>query len=232
MDLWDLIFPPKCAGCGKQGSYFCPKCILTVKEVTQICPVCENPSPFGQTHSFCLTKTSPDGLFSFFVYEGVIKDAIHKLKYKFITDLEKDLWRIIKKSLFQKGEEIKVLNKFINQEKPVVVPIPLYWYKEHCRGFNQSLLIGERFAGSFRLAIMDKLLVRKKNSVSQTKLTQKEREQNVKGIFFVSPNILTSYPPNILLIDDVWTTGSTMKEAIRVLKEAGVKKVWGLTVAR
>jgi len=226
-----LIFPPKCAGCGKQGSYFCSKCLLTIKEATQICPVCERPNLFGQTHNSCLTKTSPDGLFSFFVYDGIIKDAIHKLKYKFITDLEKDLWQIIKKSLCQRGEEMKFLNKFISQEKPVIAPIPLYWYKEHLRGFNQSLLIGKRFAGSFRLTVVDNFLVRKKNSVSQTKLSQEEREKNVKGIFHCSP-VIHNTKFNILLVDDVWTTGATMKEATGVLKEAGVKKVWGLTVAR
>ena len=240
MGLLDLVFPKHCVGCSKEGNYFCPKCLTMIKRVRQICPVCERPTPFGQTHTFCRTRNSLDGLISLFTYEGIIRGAIHKLKYKFVTDLESEFWKIIQSSLEKRGEEILVLKRFISsesnlfiaEEKPVIVPIPLYWYKEHFRGFNQSSLFGKRLASCFSLSFSDKILVRARSVPSQTKLTQGERMENVKGIFRISPNILISQYHNILLVDDVWTTGATMKEATKTLKIAGVKTVWGLTVAR
>jgi len=157
--------------------------------------------------------------------------AIHKLKYRLVTDLKEELWQIINNDWQKREEEMMVLKKFLNTERPLVVPIPLYWHKENIRGFNQASLFGEKLSLKFNLLFSDKILVRKKNVPSQTKLTQKEREENVKGIFSVSPNIHNSLF-NILLVDDVWTTGATLKEATRVLKEGGVKRVWGLTIAR
>jgi len=232
MNLLDLLFPKICLGCGSQGEYFCTECKQKIRKTYQICPICSKPSPFGRTHNFCLSKFSLEGLFSFFAYGGIIREAVHKLKYKLVTDLEQEFWRLIKDEIGKKEIEMTVLNQNLKKEKPTVVPIPLYWYKQNLRGFNQSSLFGKRIAGHFKLQFSDKLLVRRNNSVSQTKLTKEEREKNIKGIFSISPNLLTSYLPNVLLVDDVWTTGSTMKEAARVLKEAGVKKVWGLTVAR
>ena len=148
-----------------------------------------------------------------------------------MTDLKEELWQIINNDWQKREEEMMVLKKFLNTERPLVVPIPLYWHKENIRGFNQASLFGEKLSLKFNLLFSDKILVRKKNVPSQTKLTQKEREENVKGIFSISPNIHNSLF-NILLVDDVWTTGATLKEATRVLKEGGVKRVWGLTIAR
>ena len=202
-----------------------------IKRVRQICPVCERPTPFGQTHKFCRTRNSLDGLISLFAYEGIVRGAIHKLKYKLVTDLESEFWEIIKSDLEKRGEEMLVLKRFVSEEKPVIIPIPLYWYKEHSRGFNQSSLFGKRLASCFSLSFSDKIFVRSRSVLSQTKLTQKEREENVKGIFKVGATAPGSLP-NVLLVDDVWTTGATMKEATITLKSAGVKRVWGLTVAR
>ena len=231
MTVLDLLFPKSCLGCGKKACYFCAECRLKIGKIYQICPVCGKPSPFGRTHRFCLTKFSLEGLFSFFVYGGIIRSAIHKLKYKLVTDLEEEFWRLIKDEIEKKEPNIIFLRQFMEKEKPIVVPIPLHWYKQRKRGFNQSSLFGKRTACLFDLSFSDKILVREKNTVSQTKVTQKERQENVKGIFCLSPNIHNSLF-NILLVDDVWTTGSTMKEAAGVLKKAGVKKVWGITIAR
>lgn len=202
-----------------------------IKRVRQRCPVCERPTPFGQTHDLCRTRNSLDGLISLFAYEGTIRAALHKLKYKLITDLESEFWGIIKSDLEKRGEEILVLKKYISEEKPIVIPIPLYWYKEHFRGFNQSSLFGKRIADYYKLQFLDKILVRARSVPSQTKLTQKEREENVKGIFSINSNYQLPIT-NYLLVDDVWTTGATMKEAAKTLKSAGAKRVWGLTVAR
>lgn len=149
-----------------------------------------------------------------------------------MTDLNKELLALIFQELTNRQKELLLFGRFCQESKPTVIPIPLFWYKENERGFNQASLFGKKLANEFNLQFSDKILVRTKNVLSQTKLTQKQRKENVKGIFSLAPNLSISPALNILLIDDVWTTGATMKEATRVLKESGVKKVWGLTVAR
>ncbi len=237
MNLLDLIFSRKCVGCGKEGSYFCPACTKTIKLVRQVCPVCERQTPFGQTHSFCLTRNSPDGLISFFDYNGIIRNAVHQLKYKFVTDLEKEFWQIIVGDIEKRKEEMLLLKRFIDDEKPIVVPVPLHRQKENLRGFNQSSLFGKRMADLWKLSFSDKILVRYRKVESQTKLTQKERAENIKGIFTINSMSLRAMQEHgeaisVILVDDVWTTGSTLKEAARVLKEVGIRKVWGITIIR
>lgn len=148
-----------------------------------------------------------------------------------MTDLTKEFLTLIFRELANRQKELLLLSRFCQESKPTIIPIPLFWYKENERGFNQASLFGKKLANELNLQFSDKILVRTKNVPSQTKLTQKERKENVKGIFSVSP-IVHSSSFSILLVDDVWTTGATLKEATRVLKEGGVKKVWGLTMAR
>ncbi|PIV01726.1 hypothetical protein COS54_00535 [Candidatus Shapirobacteria bacterium CG03_land_8_20_14_0_80_39_12] len=230
MSILDLIFPKKCLGCQKEGKYFCSNCLSQRAPISQICPVCEKPSPFGQTHPFCLTRYSLDGLTSFLFFGGIIRQAIHKLKYRLVTDLKEEFWQIILSEL-KRREDLLLLNKFTAQYKPIIIPIPLYWYKYNYRGFNQATLFAQDFANYFHLPLSEEILIRNKGTVSQTKLKIKERKANVQNAFFVKQKLKT-LPENILLIDDVWTTGSTLKTAGSLLKRSGVKKIWGLTIAR
>lgn len=230
MSILDFIFPKACFGCGRPGGYFCPNCLAKIKRVFQICPVCEKPSPFGETHPGCRSRYSLDGLTSFLVYDGTARQAIHKLKYRLVTDLKDELFRLIFQDFSQRNEFL-ALNKFIIQYQPVIVPIPLYWYKYNFRGFNQATLFGQTFAQKLKLPLSEKILVRKRATISQTKLTKEERRKNVADAFTVSP-IIHDSQFNILLIDDVWTTGATLKTAGNLLKRSGAKKVWGLTIAR
>jgi len=239
VNVLDFLFPKHCLGCNRTGIYFCQECLGKVKRASQICPECRKPAAFGKTHLACHSRNSLDGLVAIFAYEGIVRSAIHKLKYRLVTDLLDEFLPIILKELKDRKNEFAFFNQFILQDKPMVIPISLFWYKENFRGFNQSSIIGKRLAQAFNLPFSDKILVRTKNVPSQTKLTQKERIKNVKGIFGISPRVSRLFSPiihnslfNILLVDDVWTTGATIKEATRVLKESGVKKVWGLTIAR
>lgn len=234
MSIIDLIFPKKCLGCGKTGQYFCSECCSKIRPVEfQICPVCERASPFGQTHKQCLTKLSLSGFCSIFFYGGAIKEAIHKLKFRFATDLVEELWKISDFLLEEKRErDFFLLNKFLIEEKPIVIPVPLFWYKENFRGFNQAEILGRFLSKRFNLTLEKELLIRSIPTQPQAGLSQKERRKNIEKAFSVSSNILISSSPNILLVDDIWTTGSTLKTCSRLLKKAGVKKVWGFTLTR
>ena len=175
-------------------------------------------------------KWSLDGLISLFTYEGIIRKAIHKLKFKYITDLSEELFNIIVTSL-DKSSHFDLIKQYILIEKPVVISVPLYWYKENYRGFNQAEIFGRKIAQIWGLEFRKDILIRSKFTQPQFGLDKKERRENIKNAFSISPNIHSSLF-NILLIDDIWTTGATLKACGSLLKRAGVKKVWGFTLAR
>ncbi len=130
----------------------------------------------------------------------------------------------------------KAFSKFVNQKNVVLIPVPLHWQRKNWRGFNQAELLGKMIANKLGISYIPNLLLRIKNTKTQTLLKKEERLLNIKGAFSInkkfSTNSLLSCNPNILLFDDVWTTGSTMKESAKVLKKQGFLKVWGLTLAR
>lgn len=233
MSFLDFLFPQSCVSCGRLGSYVCPDCFVKIKTIdTPICPVCTKPFFHGLTHPRCQGRLRLDGLTCLFAYQGPIRTILKKIKFSSIFDLLPEVADLAKEEM----EENEVLYKFFVKEKPLVVPIPLHWFRKNERGFNQSAFLSKQVAQNWNLTFCGDLLLREKYTPPQAKLKKKERTSNIKGVFKInekfSPNFSISQFPNIFLIDDIWTTGSTMREAGRVLKGAGVKKIWGLTIAR
>jgi competence protein ComFC len=230
MGLFDLIFSDKCLTCSKEGKYICQNCLDKVGSPKPICPVCLRPSIDGMTHSKCKTPQSLDGLICSWNYDGVIKKAILALKYKFASEIAKELadLSVQKLSAIRYGRAAS----FAYQQSAILVPIPLFWYRQNWRGFNQAEEIGKLIAEKMKWKFIPELLIRTKHTVSQTELSKEKRGENVRGIFSLNPNYVPSTRYSVLLFDDVWTTGSTLKEAGKVLKRKGFQKVWGLTLAR
>lgn len=189
--------------------------------------MCGRLSVGGLTHPGCRRTLGMDGLTSIFAYKGLIKKAIKKIKYRFVSDMAGDLTEAF---LSFCGEN-KVFVQFC-QDNPLLVPVPLHSRRQRWRGFNQAELLGKMIAKNLGLDFVPDLLARVKETQPQADLKKEERIRNIKGSFKVSPNILISQYPNILLFDDVWTSGATLREAAKVLKRGGAKKVWGLTIAR
>jgi len=233
MSFVDLLFSRQCLGCGREGSYFCPHCFKKIQMMEKlICPACEKPAINGITHPRCQTRYALNGLTSIFPYKGVIKTAISKLKYKFVTDLAEDLFTLMIRIIRVEENRFKLLNHLRQDSKVILLPIPLHWRRENWRGFNQSELLGKKLADHLGWQLRNDILIRQKHAQPQVKLKGDERQQNIHGAFKISPNIQIFQYPNIVIFDDVWTTGSTLNEAGKVLKIAGTKKVWGLTLAR
>jgi len=240
MAILDFLFPKKCLGCGRTGSYFCSQCLNFVSPSSErICPVCERPSIDGLTHPRCRSATSLDGLTSLFVYKGLIKKAIIKLKYRFVSDLATDLVELLVSFC---GED-KTFSSLCREKQFVLVPIPLHPRRERWRGFNQAELLGKMIAENLGINFSPDLLLRVKNTSPQIKLGEKERKINIKDAFSLNYSIAQLSGKarfcstglnhsNILLFDDVWTSGVTLKEACRTLKKSGAKMVWGLTLAK
>lgn len=238
MGLFDLLlallYPRRCLSCGKFGEYICQSCSFKINLVDKnICPVCERPAVAGKTHPRCQTKYSLDGLTSIFFYQGVVREAIKKIKYKpFAFDISQNLASLALEKIAQDP-----LFSFFGQvlkKKPFLVPIPLHPSRERKRGFNQSEVFGKILGQDWDLPVIKDLLLRKRVTKPQVRLKGKARRENVKGAFKINSNYnlqIKSYK-NILLFDDVWTTGATLRTASNVLKRGGVKFVWGLTLAK
>lgn len=200
MGFLDLIFPKKCLECGKEGKYICESCLNKVGKSGW----------YGNNYSV-------------FRYEGVIRKAIIALKYKYSTEIAKELQNYI-------VIELKKQN-FVDDY--CLIPIPLHKKRFNERGFNQSEEVGKLIAKNMNWDFNANLLVKNRATIPQVGLKGKARRKNLSGVFSINPHRLPSpVHGSLVLFDDVFTTGSTLKEATKVLENAGYKNVWGLTIAR
>lgn len=218
--ILDLVFPKVCLGCGNEGRYLCPFCMEKSERTQPVCPYCKHPSIGGATHFNCREQFGLDGLTSIWKYKGIIRKAVTSFKYKYATEVGKEISGYITSSL--DGVVLPSLHS--------LVPIPIYWYKENVRGFNQSIELGGNIAEKLRLKFMPNLLIKQLATTPQAVLSYEARRKNLKGAFILNSDY--QIPESVLLFDDVFTTGSTMFEITKMLKKAGTKMIWGLTVAR
>lgn len=230
MNLLDLLFPKTCVGCGKYGGYFCSNCVRDIKQTELVCPFCERQSLGGVIHAFCKRKYGLDGLWSLGVYEGHLRKAIQKLKYKWVSEIAKELVDV---TVEYWAKNSPLLLDKIRKDKGqswIVTAVPLHYKRQNWRGFNQSELLGNMFASRLGLK-HQQTLKRIRNTTPQMKLEAQARRMNIKNAFEVVAGLQLS-GVKILLIDDVWTTGSTLKECGYILKRSGASVVWALTIAR
>lgn len=205
-DCWGKIknsAPPFCTRCGRH---------IDKSSNIKICPRCRrNDLTFDRAFSPCL-------------YDGVLKELIHKFKYQNKDYLGRSLSRLMID--FIRDYELPV--GFIN----AVIPIPLHERKMREREFNQSLVLGEAIAKEFNIELLDDGLCRVKDTASQADLADKERWANIKDCFAVDmKNRNKLKGRNLLLVDDILTTGATCSEAASTLKNAGAGVVFVLTLA-
>jgi len=218
--LLDLLFPPRCRICNKACSEaICPECIDSFPRVNgSICTKCGKPCHrevntcrecAGKNIYFLLARSAGD-------YSGNLKEAIHQLKFRNGKKLAPYLARFAAPYIVDFIDGIDCITF-----------VPLTKYKEAKRGYNQSKLIAEEISKIFNKPICDNL-IKIKNIPEQNKLGLAERPKNVKGAFGIKSPITG----NMLLIDDVFTTGSTVNECARILKKNGAQNVFVLTIAR
>lgn len=232
--ILDFIFPKRCVGCGRVGKYFCISCSARIRPILvseTICPICERSAIAGMTHPKCRTRYTPDGLTSFFHYDSAIKKAVKALKYRFVSDIAAEFASLISDN---------TLSDIPNLQTPILIPIPLHKMRLHQRGFNQAEILGkfvsERLSAQagLRIPMHTDILLRTRMTKPQVEMKHREeRLQNMHGVFSLNPRIKKGMRnKNVILFDDVFTTGATMRAATSILKRAGVKRVWTVTMAR
>src|SRR3989344_5056150 len=209
--ILDILFPKTCLGCGREGTYICKDCAIFLSEVDMI-------------------EAGPrSNIMSVWEYEGLMEKLILKIKYDGCYDIINEL--------IDKAFEKITLGL---PQDTMITFVPMWGRKERRRGFNQAELIA-RAVGEKTGRPVAKLLEKIKDNRSQVGLSPQERAENVRGAFRVTPDDrisdilgMSDIPNirNVLVVDDVYTTGATMGECIKVLKKAGAKNVWGFTLSR
>ena len=228
----DTVFPIRCIECKKFGRYLCNKCLQTISiKKTFECIGCKKPTPFGQTCHLCGKEFVVDQLLIAVDYKNSLLEKILKsLKYRFIQDLIFPVLVLVKKYLKWLTLE-KKFNVFTGS--PLLVSVPLHQRRLNWRGFNQAELLVKGLAETFQMEISNNLIVRTVNATPQADIKEKEKRlKNLEGVFKFVGNKNKLIGREILLIDDICTTGSTLNECARILKENGASKVVALVIAR
>jgi ComF family protein len=232
--ILDIILPTSCSYCnssvGDSGiPFFCSTCWADFSSLDgSVCPRCGRPfdSPETLTHSpdhHCLAcrQTPPtfDQALSVGYFEGPLREAIHQFKYRPCRSLGKPLagWM---------AENIRPVSDI-----DCIIPVPLHVARLRQRGFNQALILAYELSRTFTIPLSFDNLKRVRPTRPQVELSGEERIKNVAGAFALRrPDELRDR--DVLLIDDVFTTGATMNECAMVLKDAGASRVTALTIAR
>lgn len=220
--LLDIIYPPLCLGCGEYvvgSESICPHCMDRIEKfVRPLCLDCLQPlPPYRNKCPICPPETPL--LFSYGNYRPVLQEVIIQFKFAGITSPADIFAPLI---VAQFGDSIRALNP------DCLIPIPLHRFRERYRGYNQAELLAEELSALLDIPIDDELIERVKRSRPQTKVSFHGRERNVKGIFFADAD----HPiGRVILVDDVVTTGATIKEAVRVVKQAGGEVVAAISIA-
>ncbi len=212
----NIIYPPKCIFCKKPlgndiALHICSACYAKLPfSGEMLLPVLEH-----ETDSQC------DGVVSVFQYAGMVKDSL--IRFKFYN--KPSYYRTFARLLAYKLKKIMDV-----KQVDMVISIPLHRQKEFARGYNQAYLLSRALAWELQLPEGSSLLKRQKYTNSQSLLNRQNRQENIKGAFLVHmPEKVEG--KSILLVDDILTTGSTLEECGRMLKQAGATKVTAAVVA-
>lgn len=231
--LFELLYPPHCIICkasltaDSPHPYVCPECDHTLKpNHPPFCPKCSRFLGAHPESALCgACRRHPpqfDFAWSGCLYTDHLKKMIHDFKYHQRTYLKKYLAHCM-------IDFIKKYNLDI-QQFDFLLPIPLAATKLRERGYNQSCLLAQELKQTYKIPLAPQTLIRIKDTKAQVQLSQKERWTNMHGAFRIK-NSRTIINRNILLIDDLLTTGATASHAAQTLKEAGADRVGVLTVA-
>jgi len=218
----NFIFPQWCLGCGREGGFICLSCRNSLSRITPpLCPKCGRPQPSGILCPTCVSWSAKiDGIRSPFRFDGIMRQAIHQLKYRNLRTLAVTLSQLLKDYLVANPIPAEVL-----------VPVPLHPKRLRERGYNQSSLVARELGKLTNLAVVDDCLLRQRPALPQARSASvEERHRNVAEAFSCRDEQLRGR--QVLLIDDVATSGATLDACATALKASGAASVWGLVVAR
>lgn len=202
-----IIFPVSCGICGKINSkWICPKCYIKIKKELKFYTVTEKDYK----------------LYFIGFYENLLRKLLLKFKFNDSAYLANIFVELLYKDIAFK-EKI--------EEYDCVIPVPMYYRNKNIRGYNQTELLAEKISELLKIEYLNNVLIKRFQNQRQSELGEKNRIENVKNVYFLKDEELIKQK-NILLIDDIYTTGSTIRECIKTLKKADIKNIDVLVIAK
>lgn len=249
--LSDLLFPIACLGCGQEGAWLCLACAKNLPyKISRHCPHCGSITAWGEACLPCRRTKALDGALSFVPYaETLTQSLIHTWKYQGIKSLSNELGgfagaglEIIKTRLDKERGRLQsgfgrkdllgypLLPTLLLDKKTILVPVPLHTKKLRQRGFNQAHELAKIISEQTGYLVLD-IIERPKHTATQATLHETDRFTNIKNAFRLKGGSRDLSGKNILIVDDVITTGATIETMAKILKTAGALSVWALTIA-
>ena len=247
----DFLFPAPCAGCGRDGGVICPSCAGRLTSLTApYCRICAAPGAGGICAECQNFPRGFDSLRAPYRFEGLIRNAIHRLKYNGEKTAAKPLAALMSQYLQSNPANADAATADAPTADAAIadaltadaaianaltadalIPVPLHSRRLRRRGYNQSALLAREIGRNLNLPLQENLLIRVKNPQPQAQTpSPQQRRSNVSGNFACPADAASGL--TALLIDDVATTASTLSECAAALKTAGATRVHALVLAR
>lgn len=227
----DILYPYKCPSCKtivNSDLVFCSDCWKKLQFITKpTCQICGTPIQFSVSNDIIcakclLKKPCYDKAISCFVYNKTISKAIFEFKFYQKTFLSDFFAKFIINSIYD------ILN-----EVDYIVPVPVSLKRLRWRGFNQALLLARSIGKSTNKEVLPDLIIKIKHTQAQVKLKNKERIKNLDSAFDINRKYLNKIvDKNILIIDDVITTGTTVNECSKIIKKFKTNKIFVASIAK
>jgi competence protein ComFC len=229
--LIELLYPSHCVGCGTAqapGIFLCAECLeSTPRIIRPFCQCCSRPFEGVVTGQFSCPNCEDyplafDCVVSLYQAKGILRDLIHRFKY----GGQYYLRRLFSEILLEALRDERIVATPID----ALVPVPLHPARRRERGFNQAQALADSVSKKTAIPVLD-CVVRRSYTQSQTRFDRGERMRNLRGAFVLRKSNMV-IGKNLVLLDDVLTTGSTLHECALVLRKAGAESVRAITVVR
>ena len=212
------MYPPICGICEKiNKDALCPKCNLELKKQAEV-----NILQKEEIEENIKKEKYFEELMYIFKYEGQVRKLI--LDYKF--NEKSYLYKTFVNFLLKNEKIFENIKKYDK-----IIPVPISKKRNKERGYNQSRLIAEEIANKTNLELVNNCLIKTKNIIEQSKLNKEDRQQNIQGVYSLQNERLIT-KQKILLVDDIYTTGSTVNECCKILQQANPKTIGVLVLAK
>ena len=224
----DLIAPKKCYSCQKEWHFLCPQCLSIMSNFRPYCYVCKDFSDNYLVHNDCKKEVYYDKMIVLSHYKNThISKLIKDAKFYSKKDIFEDFWKYLKDLLLKNIGDL-----WLAKSDFIIIPVPMYFLRKLYRWYNQSEILANYIWEFSKIKVENKLIKRVKNTRQQSKLSKGDRRQNLDKAFKINKKILDKLDKKVfILVDDVVSTGTTINEISKLLKELWVKNIIALIIA-